>query len=306
MPRVRGRRPPRKEVYWWSQELADLRAACTRARRSYTRSRRRHRGDGEEDRLHEEYRRARKTLKLAISRAKEEKRQEMLEGLNRDPWGRPYRAVRQKLRASGPPLTETLQPSFLREVVEGLFPQRAEHTPPSMASLAGDDGEHGEDNVPPVRESEVGAAVLRIRSKNTAPGPDGVPARVLALALNHMADRLGEVFDASLASGRFPECWKSGKLVLLRKPGRPADSVAAYRPIVLLDEAGKLFERVLSARIVRHLCEVGPDLSDAQFGFRAGRSTVDAVLRLRAVTEEAVSCGGVLLAVSLDIAQRIQ
>ncbi|CAB3237908.1 unnamed protein product [Arctia plantaginis] len=66
-------------------------------------SRRRHRGDGEEDRLHEEYRRARKTLKLAISRAKEEKRQEMLEGLNRDPWGRPYRAVRQKLRASGPP-----------------------------------------------------------------------------------------------------------------------------------------------------------------------------------------------------------
>ncbi|CAB3236247.1 unnamed protein product [Arctia plantaginis] len=123
-----------------------------------------------------------------------------------------------------------------------------------------------------------------------------------------MADRrsamwlVGEVFDASLASGRFPECWKSGKLVLLRKPGRPADSVAAYRPIVLLDEAGKLFERVLSARIVRHLCEVGPDLSDAQFGFRAGRSTVDAVLRLRAVTEEAVSCGGVLLAVSLDIA----
>ncbi|CAB3254559.1 unnamed protein product [Arctia plantaginis] len=302
MPRIRGRRPPRKEVYWWSQELADLRAACTRARRSYTRSRRRHRGDGEEDRLHEEYRRARKTLKLAISRAKEEKRQEMLEGLNRDPWGRPYRAVRQKLHASAPPLTETLQPSFLREVVEGLFPQRAEHTPPSMASLAGDDGEHGEDNVPPVRDSEVGAAVLRIRSKNTAPGPDGVPARVLALALNHMADRLGEVFDASLASGRFPECWKSGKLVLLRKPGRPADSVAAYRPIVLLDEAGKLFERVLSARIVRHLCEVGPDLSDAQFGFRAGRSTVDAVLRLRAVTEEAVSCGGVLLAVSLDIA----
>ncbi|CAB3236246.1 unnamed protein product [Arctia plantaginis] len=67
----------------------------------------------------------------------------MLDGLNRDPWGRPYRAVRQKLRASGPPLTETLQPSFLREVVEGLFPQRAEHTPPSMASLAGDDGEHG-------------------------------------------------------------------------------------------------------------------------------------------------------------------
>ncbi|CAB3234516.1 unnamed protein product [Arctia plantaginis] len=159
-----------------------------------------------------------------------------------------------------------------------------------MASLAGDDGEHEENDVPPVRDSEVGAAVLRIRSKNTAPGPDGEPARVLALAFSHMTDRLGEVFDATLASGRFPECCKSGKLVLLRKPGRPDDSVAAYRSIVLLDEAGKLFERVLSARIVRHLYEVGPDLSDAQFGCRAGRSTVDAVLRLRAVTEEREPC----------------
>ncbi|CAB3229252.1 unnamed protein product [Arctia plantaginis] len=198
-------------------------------------------------------------------------------------------------------LTETLQPSFLQEAVEGLFPQRAEHTPPSMAASAGDDG-GSEADVPPVRESELGAAVLRIRSKNTAPGPDGVPARVMARALDYMSDHLRKVLDASLASGRFPERWKCGKLVLQQKPGRPADSVAAYRPIVLLDEAGKLFERVLSARIVRHLCEVGPDLSDAQFGFREGRSTIDAIMRLRAVTEEAVSCGGVVVAVSLDIA----
>ncbi|CAB3230287.1 unnamed protein product [Arctia plantaginis] len=124
----------------------------------------------------------------------------------------------------------------------------------------------------------------------------------MARALDYMSDHLRGVLDASLASGRFPKRWKCGKLVLLQKPGRPAESVAAYRPIVLLDEAGKLFERVLSARIVRHLCEVGPDLSDAQFGFREGRSTIDAVMRLRAVTEEAVSCGGVVLAVSLDIA----
>ncbi|CAB3252341.1 unnamed protein product [Arctia plantaginis] len=271
MPRVRGCRPPRQEVYWWSQELADLRAACVRARRSLTRSRRRHRGVVEEvDRLHEDYREARKTLRLAICRAKDACREEMLESLERDPWGRPYRA-------------------------------RAEHTPPSMAASAGDDG-GSEVDVPPVRESELGAAVLRIRSKNTAPGPDGIPARVMARALDYMSDHLRGVLDASLASGRFPERWKCGKLVLRQKPGRPADSVAAYRPIVLLDEAGKLLERVLSARIVRHLCEVGPDLSDAQFGLREGRSTIDAVMRLRVMTEEAVSCGGVMLAVSLDIA----
>lgn len=36
----------------------------------------------------------------------------------------------------------------------------------------GDDGGR-EDDIPLVRESEVGVAVLRVRSKNTTPGPRG-------------------------------------------------------------------------------------------------------------------------------------
>ncbi|KAA5586394.1 reverse transcriptase family protein, partial [Pseudomonas aeruginosa] len=102
--------------------------------------------------------------------------------------------------------------------------------------------------------------------------------------------------------GRFPSLWRTGRLVLLRKEGRPVDTAAGYRPIVLLDEAGKLLERILAARIVRHLVGVGPDLSAEQYGFREGRSTVDAILRVRSLSDEAVSRGGVALAVSLDIA----
>lgn len=70
-----------------------------------------------------------------------------------------------------------------------------------------------------------GAAVLRIRFKNTAPGPDGIPARVMARAFCNMSDHLREVLDASLASERFPEYWKSGKLVLLMKPKSSTQSV---------------------------------------------------------------------------------
>ncbi|CAH2101175.1 unnamed protein product [Euphydryas editha] len=103
MPRVRHP-PRRKGVYWWSPELADLRKACIRARRSYTHSRRRRIRDEErESQLYAAYNHARATLKLAICRAKEAKRQEMVEGLERDPWGRPYRAALNKLRAQGPP-----------------------------------------------------------------------------------------------------------------------------------------------------------------------------------------------------------
>lgn len=44
MPRV-GRPPPRRALYWWSTEIADLRAACFAAQRAYKRGRRRRPGD---------------------------------------------------------------------------------------------------------------------------------------------------------------------------------------------------------------------------------------------------------------------
>lgn len=43
---------------------------------------------------------------------------------------------------------------------------------------------------------------------------------------------------------------KTGRLALLRKDGRPAASAAGYHPIGLLDEAGKILERIAVARIV--------------------------------------------------------
>ena len=43
------------------------------------------------------------------------------------------------------------------------------------------------------------------------------------------------------------------------------------------------------------------DLARSQDGFRAGRSTIDAILRVRELTEEVTNQGGVVLAVSFDI-----
>lgn len=76
----------------------------------------------------------------------------MLEGLDRDPGGRPCCALGQKLRTAPSPLalTVTLLPSFQQEVVEGLLLQRAKHMPPLMADSVGDDGGL-EVDVPPVR-----------------------------------------------------------------------------------------------------------------------------------------------------------
>lgn len=88
---------------------------------------------------------------------------------------------------------------------------------------------------------------------------------------------------------------------MLYKDGKPKDSPSAYRPICLLDELGKLLERVLAGRISGHLSGVGPDLHANQYGFRKQRSTVDAIQAVKNFTEAAMGGGNVLVAVSLDI-----
>lgn len=79
-----------------------------------------------------------------------------------------------------------------------------------------------------------------------------------------------KLYSACLERSQLPVQWKPGRLVLLRKAGRRADSPSAYWPIVLLDKVGKLFEWIVAARLVRHLCEEGPDLTECQSGFGMG------------------------------------
>ncbi|XP_045539288.1 uncharacterized protein LOC123722211 [Papilio machaon] len=221
-----------------------------------------------EEELYQTYRADCLALQVAIAKAKQGAWEEWLQTLEEDPWGRPYRAVRKKLRPWAPPITTTMEPQLAEEVVGALFPHRV-----GSALPAEEEGEAVNDEVEPVSEQEVTGSASR------RPPPGWTVCLV-----------------GCLKKGRFPSSWKEGRLVLLKKDDRPPDQASAYRPIVLLGEPSKLFERVLVARLAEHI-----HLCDAQFGFRCGRSTIDAVSRLKGLAEEVVAQGGVLVAVSLDI-----
>lgn len=74
-----------------------------------------------------------------------------------------------------------------------------------------------------------------------------------------------------------------------------------YRPISLLNEARKLFERVIVNRINQYLIN-SQLLSDYQYGFRAGRSTLDAIVRLREIVEAETQIGKVVVAIEINVA----
>ena len=52
---------------------------------------------------------------------------------------------------------------------------------------------------------------------------------------------------------------------------------SGYRPISLLSDVSKLLEKLIQSRISEHLAEHAP-ISDAQWGFQKGKSTVTALL----------------------------
>ncbi|KAF9412052.1 hypothetical protein HW555_009330 [Spodoptera exigua] len=112
-----GQRP--RAAYWWSADIAHLRSVCLRHRRQFQRTRRRRQPSATEEQIttaYRAYREATMALQHAITDAKSRSWRELLEGLNRDPWGRPYRLVMGKLRPWVPPLTETMDPNLLERI----------------------------------------------------------------------------------------------------------------------------------------------------------------------------------------------
>jgi hypothetical protein len=293
MPRVsKKNKNTRRTMYWWNPEIAELREQCNQARRRFARAQRRRwtRSEEEISRTYATYRRARKVLQREIKIAKESWSQswkKLIESVESDPWGRPYKVVLFKLKPPVPPQTESMDPETLDKVIGTLFPKQEARPRKSecFPSLSHSDSEEEEeDDTSEWREEdeitneELTRAVRKMASRDVAPGPDGIPGRIWAETIDLMAPHLRHLFNRCMREGAYPRSWRVARLVLLRKEGRPPDSPSGYRPICLLDEVGKLFERIIAARIEAHMRQRESGWHDRQYGFRQGSSTIDAII----------------------------
>jgi len=96
------------------------------------------------------------------------------------------------------------------------------------------------------------------------------------------ATALRELFRKVWTSGHAPSEWKEGIMTSLYKGKEAKTDCSSYRPISLLSISGKVFIHVL-------LASINPLLKNnrrpQQSGFTAGRSTTDAILALRLLSE---------------------
>ncbi|MCP3661434.1 MAG: hypothetical protein GY696_02895, partial [Gammaproteobacteria bacterium] len=106
---------------------------------------------------------------------------------------------------------------------------------------------------------------------NKSCGPDWFPAIFLHNCSSVLAPSIQVLFNRSLDEGVVPVEWRSTEIVPV--PKKPAAStVADHRPIAKLSIISKIFERHINQLIWKFLT---PVISNIQYGFWSGRSTVD-------------------------------
>jgi len=84
-----------------------------------------------------------------------------------------------------------------------------------------------------------------------------------------------DVFNQCLTESTVPACWKEARVVFPRKGNKPIGVPSSYRPLCLLNDVGKIFEGLLTARLDAYTTSKGG------LAFRKGRSTDNAVKELR-------------------------
>ena len=122
----------------------------------------------------------------------------------------------------------------------------------------------------PITTDEIKFYITKMKKK--APGESKIGYQIIKQLPLNIINSLASIFNASLASGYFPKKIKSAILKLLPKEGKDPAYPQNYRPIALLDNIGKLFEKIVNTRL-RQFLEDNNLYNSQQYGFRKGKST---------------------------------
>ena len=125
-------------------------------------------------------------------------------------------------------------------------------------------------------EAEEYHGVLKSFKKHKAPGPSGISIILIQFLPPNYHKHIRSLYNAILASRYWPFIFKTSTMIFLNKPQKSPTNPLNYRPISLLEVLAKLFEKILSKRLLYYL-EYNNILPQFQFGFRPGRSTIHSI-----------------------------
>lgn len=139
------------------------------------------------------------------------------------------------------------------------------------------------------------------KSPSSSCSLDPVPSWLLKDSLDANLALIMNIINASLSSGLVPDEMKKAVVTpLLKKPGLDVNILQNYRPVSNLSFVSKSLERVVAARLSKHMCDHG--LHEVlQSAYKPGHSTETALLRVHNDILTTMDDRGIVILVLLDL-----
>jgi len=273
--------PPRhKQTWWWTDEVGEV---VKEKRVRYTRWKR---SGLEEDRR--KYLESKRLARNAVWRAQEDKRQELTRELHSEEGKRSiFRVAKQMSKGQtdveGACCMKSEQGNIVTDsdgikdiwssYMEKLLNVENDWDQETTADCI--QGPRGQ-----VTQEEVKQA-LKSTALGKAGGPSGVVTELLAAGGDQSVEWLTVLFNEVINTGAIPTDWCKSILVPLYKGKGDPLTCGSYRAIKLLEQAMKVFERVLERRIRKQV-----SIDEMQYGFMPGKGTTDAIFIVRQLQEK--------------------
>ena len=137
-------------------------------------------------------------------------------------------------------------------------------------------------------------------SINKATGPHSIPTNILHQIKHNISEPLSNVINLSFQNGVFPENLKTAKTIPIFKDKGSNLECSNYRPISLLSNINKIFEKLMHSRLYNFL-SIHNCIYDLQFGFRSKHSTNHALLDLTEDIRRALDDNSFAVGIFIDL-----
>lgn len=129
-------------------------------------------------------------------------------------------------------------------------------------------------------DTNCNEVLMHIKELKTNKGirTDDSPTKFIKFAANIITPFLVKFFNKCVRDGTYPDALKIAHVTPIHKSG-PTDNCSNYRPISLLNQINKIFEKLIYKRLYSFL-EKFNVLSVNQYGFRKNVNTAMAIYDL--------------------------
>ena len=300
--------PKTKYVPWWSPKLNSLRKHVNALKRRLKRCK----NPALRDMYNSRYKDLKNKYKAEILKAKQDSWKEFcMEHVKSSPW-KVYKMCKAGFARNPVPTTLTLpdgtSTTSAKETADALllkfFPNETTTSDSAQhrtirAHVAGTNPPDTQ-AVPNFKPHEVDEVIGKLQDKK-CPGPDGIDGPIVKRIHRILPSFWTTLMNKCLILGCFPQVWKTARVIAIPKTDkRKLNTVQGYRGISLLPIPGKCLESLVVGRLNFFLESTG-QIPQQQYGFTAGRSTVDAIHKVIESVHRGRKLGTKCCLLTLDI-----